>query len=423
MILIVVFEGTEKSIELDAGQEPSWEAINSKIKEVFPSIGSSFSLTFGGISCDTSIPFSSQVPEGATLEAKKKKFFLHDIPAQANAETLLQLCEEHDTLLGQILEVDTELGESLSSKDVKAVRMLMMKRSFKGHKVAWEKKKEEEEIWANPDTAENQQKIAEMLRVQEVERLHNIAMEENPESFAQVYMLYVQLEVNNIPLKAFVDSGAQMTIMSEACAERCNVLRFLDKRYAGMASGVGTAKILGKIHMVQMKLGNSYFPVSATILENSSMDVLFGLDTLKRYRCCIDLQKNVLRMNDGVAGQEEVPFLSEAEIPTNKEKVDQGQGLLGGGGGGDGGAGENSSGGSADKAEEGSSSSSSSTLPPAPPPVTSGDTAANDDSQGQGDALAGLMAMGFQEVQARQALEACGGDANAAAALLFASQN
>lgn len=124
-------------------------------------------------------------------------------------------------------------------------------------------------------------------------------------------MLYVPLEVNGHPLKAFVDSGAQMTIMSPQCAERCGILRLMDTRYRGMASGVGTAKILGKIHMVQMKLGSSYFPVSVTILDNSSMDVLFGLDTLKRYRCCIDLNKGCLVMQDGVAGPEEVPFLSE----------------------------------------------------------------------------------------------------------------
>ena len=296
----------------------------------------SFTLTFAGMTLDFGLPLISQVPDGATLTVKRKKFFIHDIPAQASPEVLLALCEEHENLLPEIMEMDTELGEKLSSKDVKAVRMLMMQRSFKGHKAAWEKKKEEEAIFANPDTAENQAKIAEMLRVQEVNRLHDIAMEENPESFAQVYMLYVNLEVNNVPLKAFVDSGAQMTIMSEACAERCNVLRFLDKRYAGMASGVGTAKILGKIHMVQMKLGNSYFPVSATILENSSMDVLFGLDTLKRYRCCIDLHKNVLRMGDGVTGAEEVPFLSEAEIPQSREKTEEGNGLLGGKGGGSG---------------------------------------------------------------------------------------
>ena len=45
-----------------------------------------------------------------------------------------------------------------------------------------------------------------------------------------------------------------MTIMSADCAERCGILRLMDTRYQGMASGVGTAKILGKIHMVQCKV-------------------------------------------------------------------------------------------------------------------------------------------------------------------------
>ena len=141
------------------------------------------------------------------------------------------------------------------------------------------------------------------------------AMEHHPEVFGSVTMLYVAVKVNGQEVKAFVDSGAQTTIISPETAQRCGLNELIDSRWSGIAQGVGTGRIIGRIHSADLQLGNLWLPCSFTVLEQSQSgapEMLLGLDMLRRYQACIDLEANVLRVHGN-----SIPFLAESDIPKN----------------------------------------------------------------------------------------------------------
>lgn len=123
--------------------------------------------------------------------------------------------------------------------------------------------------------------------------------------------LQVVVEVNGFKIPAIVDTGAEISVMSTSCAERCCLTNSIDIQHAGKAIGVGTSEIVGGIDALGLRIGPLSFQNKVSILRSAHQryDFILGLDILKRFNCDILLRQKILKMN--VKGNEiRVPMLS-----------------------------------------------------------------------------------------------------------------
>ncbi|KAL9259872.1 DNA-DAMAGE INDUCIBLE 1-like protein [Drosera capensis] len=251
---------------------------------------------------------------GAGSGAPANDVNLHPDGSAVNPAAFQQHIQLDANLMAQLFQSDPELAQVISGNDLNRLQEMLRERH---HQRSEMKRRQEEELallYADPFDVEAQKKIEAAIRQKGIDENWAAALEHNPEAFARVVMLYVDIEVNGVPIKAFVDSGAQSTIISKSCAERCGLSRLLDQRYKGIAHGVGQTEILGRIHVAPIKIGHLFYPCSFTVLDSPNMDFLFGLDMLRKHQCIIDLKENLLRVG---GGEVSVPFLQEKDIPSS----------------------------------------------------------------------------------------------------------
>ena len=191
---------------------------------------------------------------------------------------------DHPNELAVLRQQNPPLAQALESGDLELFRRTLENQV---QSVKEEERRRIRILNADPLDPENQQLIAQDIQRKNIDENMQAAMEYTPESFSNIVMLYVLIKVNGVPVKAMVDSGAAGTIMSNECAQRCGVMRLVDRRFAGVAIGVGTQKIIGKVHLGTIQIGEDFLTSSFKVLEGQTEDMLLGLDMLRRHQVIV----------------------------------------------------------------------------------------------------------------------------------------
>jgi Aspartyl protease len=124
-------------------------------------------------------------------------------------------------------------------------------------------------------------------------------------------LCYVTCEINNRLVEMMVDTGAQTSVISDGLMRKLNLGKMLNTWYTGVASGVGTARILGRIERCPVQIGNVEFMLYFCVLETPDDLLLLGIDQMRRFKCQVDLEDNKLVF--GGKGGVEVDLLSSSE--------------------------------------------------------------------------------------------------------------
>lgn len=160
------------------------------------------------------------------------------------------------------------------------------------------------------------------------------AMEENrkmadeyyPELGFGIQMLSMNIVVNGSSLSALLDTGAQITIIKLSTVKRLGLENLIDKSYSKILAGVGTGRTEGKIHLYNISINGTQYPVSMDVLDTDTIreDMIFGLDNMVRLRAVIDIYNRTITLNN-----ENVIKLDLIKRPTiSKNIIDEDPALL-----------------------------------------------------------------------------------------------
>ena len=222
--------------------------------------------------------------------------------------------EEMDNLFNN----NPELGVAVVSGDFDKIEKLLGEIIDK--KIKDKREKDFEIIKlinSDPNDPVAQGKILELIQKKNKKENSNFKGKYMPKNLNQVLKLYINIEINEQKIIALIDSGSQLTSMTEKLCKKCNLFDLCDTSESGYTRGIGNFKIIGIIHATEIKVENKKILVRISVFEKCYVNFVIGMNILRTQRCIIDLKKNGLFFPIlGITAK----FLSDDEIKKSLEE-------------------------------------------------------------------------------------------------------
>lgn len=152
-----------------------------------------------------------------------------------------------------------------------------------------------------------QEEIMKEIHQRQINENLAYAYENNPEAFIPFSLLFITCKINNIEVKAMLDTGAQISILPLAIAVQCHVDYLIDTRYKTITMGVGAQQSIGRIHALSVVIGDTAWSNPFTVLDNTMTHCILGVDWLTKNRATISLEKRTLTISGTTVPLEEMP--------------------------------------------------------------------------------------------------------------------
>ena len=97
-----------------------------------------------------------------------------------------------------------------------------------------------------------------------------------------------------------VDTGAEISIMNKSIAIACGLEKYIDERYNGKLQGVGSDKILGKVHYTEITFNWGVLPCGFTICSNNDIIPIIGIDIMNSHGIIINCKTKTLQIGKNI---------------------------------------------------------------------------------------------------------------------------